>query len=70
MITEKTLTELPLDSLFELMLFKIEQIKLLRSQDADNLTLLAVVDDIILIQKVIDEKKSENPSLPVKSSSL
>jgi len=58
-----------LDALFELMLFKIEQIKLLRSQNADTQTLLAVVDDIILIQKVIDDKKSENPNRPVKSPS-
>jgi hypothetical protein len=63
-LTETTLTELPLDALFELMLFKIDQIKLLRAQDADTPTLLAVVDDIMLIQKVIDEKKSsENPAV-------
>ena len=64
MITEQTLIELSIDALFELMLFKINQIKLLRSQDADTPTLLAVVDDIMLIQKVIDEKKSsENPAV-------
>ena len=58
------MTELTLDALFELMFFKIEQIKLLRSQNADTPTLLAVVDDIMLIQKVIDQKKlSENPTV-------
>ena len=70
MLRENNLQEFSLDALFELMFFKIEQIKLLRNQDADNTTLLAVVNDIILIQKVIDEKKSENPRRPVKSSSL
>jgi len=70
MLIENKLQEFSLDALFELMLFKIEQIKLLRSQDADNPTLLAVVDDIILIQKVIDKKKYENPRRPVKSPSL
>ncbi len=70
MLIENKLQEFTLDALFELMLFKIEQIKLLRNQDADNPTLLAVVDDIILIQKVIDKKKSENPRRPVKSPSL
>ena len=70
MLIENKLQEFSLDALFELMLFKIEQIKLLRNQDADNPTLLAVVDDIILIQKVIDKKKSENPRRPVKSPSL
>ena len=60
MLTEKTLRELTLDALFELMFFKIEQIKLLRSQNADTPTLLAVVDDIMLIQKIIDDKKFEN----------
>ena len=70
MLIENKLQEFSLDALFELMLFKIEQIKLLRNQDADKPTLLAVVDDIILIQKVIDKKKSENPRRPVKSPSL
>ena len=64
MLTEKTLIDLPLDSLFELMPFKINQIKLLREQNADNSTLLAVVDDILLIQKVIDEKRPfKNPAV-------
>jgi len=63
-LTKTTLTELPLDSLFELMLFKINQIKLLRAQNADTPTLLPVVEDILLIQKVIDEKKPfQNPAV-------
>jgi len=68
MLTENNLQEFSLDALFELMLFKIEQIKLLRNQNADNQTLLQVVEEIMLIQEVINQK-SENPNRPVKSPS-
>jgi len=59
MLIENQLKELPLDRLFELMRIKIEEIKLLR-QIADHKELLEVVDDIMLIQKVVDEKKIGN----------
>ena len=68
MFRENQLRELSLDALFELMLFKIEEIKLLRRENANNETLLQVVSEIMLIQEAINQKKSENPNRPVKAS--
>ena len=66
MLIENQLKELPLNRLFELMRIKIEEIKLLR-HIADHKELLEVVDDIMLIQKVVDEKKFGNRNHPATS---
>ena len=63
MLTENTLLELHLDALFDLMRLNIEEIKLLRRNNADQILLLELVDEIMLIQEVINKKNSEGPTV-------
>jgi hypothetical protein len=63
----KYIAELRLDTLFDLLRLKIEELRLLRRKNADHLVLLEVIDEIMLTQKVIDQKKFETPGRPVKS---
>ena len=62
-LTENTLLELHLDALFDLMRLNIEEIKLLRRNNADQILLLELVDEIMLIQEVINKKNSEGPTV-------
>ena len=65
MLIENQLQVLPLDGLLKLLRIKIEEINMLRDI-ADHKELLEVVDEIMLIQKAIDEKNFENSNRPVK----